>query len=265
MPTLVGMATTSVGNQPFSSIVDSRKTTSWSVGIPIAIAVVIAVALVAYFAAKGTQAREELAQVQQAGQQQQQQLTQVQQRFGQVEAEINRLRDAGRTTVILQSVAKKGKSAAGPWGAATWGEQPDGKSWLRLNAYGLTPAPSGKAYQFWFVSAGGDSILAGKIEANTDGNAYVEGKDLPGVDQGKMALVSLDDENAKTQGQPLFQAALPKMTPTQHAAAAASKADTQAQPGAAADAQAKSDAKSGAQAGPDTQPPAKQEQPAPQK
>jgi anti-sigma-K factor RskA len=264
MATLVGMATT-VGNQPFSSIVDSRKTTSWSVGVPIAIAVVIAVALVAYFAAKNTQAREELAQVQQASQQQQQQLTQVQQRFGQMEGEINRLHDPGRTTVILQSVAKKGKTTAGPWGAATWGEQPDGKSWLRLDAYGLTPAPSGKAYQVWFVSAGGDSILAGKIEPNIDGNAYVEGRDLPGVDQGKMALVSIDDENAKTQGQPLFQAALPKLTPSQHAEPAASKADAQAQPGAKADAQAKPDAKSGAQAGSATEPPAKQEQPAPKK
>jgi anti-sigma-K factor RskA len=246
MATLVGMATT-VGNQPFSRIVESRKTTSWSVGVPIAIAVVVVVALVAYFAAKNTQAREELALAQQSSQQQQQQLTQVQQRFGQIEAELNRLHDAGRTTVILQSVAKKGKTAGGPWGAATWGEQPDGKSWLRLNAYGLTPAPSGKAYQFWFVSAGGDSILAGKIEPNTDGSAYVEGRDLPGVDQGKMALVSIDDENAKTQGQPLFQAALPKLTPSQHAEPAASKAQ------------------SGAQAGPTTEPPAKQEQPAPQK
>jgi hypothetical protein len=227
MPTLRGMATTSVGNQPFARIVESRKTTSWSIGVPIAIVVVLAVALLAYFAAKATQAREELAANQQASQQAQQQLTQVQQKLAQVDAELNRLRDPGRTTVILQSAVsgKRAKPAeAAAWGAATWGEQNDGKSWLRLNAYGLTPPPSGKAYQFWFVSASGDSILVGKIDANSDGSAYLEGKDLPGVDQGKMAMVSLDDENSKTHGAAVFQAQLPKLTPMQHAAPAQAEA-----------------------------------------
>jgi anti-sigma-K factor RskA len=233
MPTLVGMATTTAGNQPFSRLVESRKTTSWSIGIPIAVVVVIAVALLAYFASKSMQAREQLAQAQQALQQQQQQLTQVQQRIGQLETELNRLRDPGRTTVILQS-AGGGKAASAAWGAATWGEQPDGKSWMRLNAYGLQPAPSGKAYQFWFVSAAGNSILVGKLDANSEGSAYAEGKDLPGVDQGKSVLVSLDDENAKTHSQPLFQAQLPKLTPSQHAAppAAQSQGGTQAEQGA---------------------------------
>ena len=222
MPTLPCMATTSVGNQPFARIVESRKTSSWSIGIPIAIIVVLAVALLAYFAAKATQAREELAANQQASQQSQQQLTQVQQKLAQVDGELNRLRDPGRTTVILQSasVGKRGKAAEGPWGAATWGEQNDGKSWLRLNAYGLTPPPSGKAYQFWFVASSGDSILVGKIDANSDGSGYLEGKDLPGVDQGKTLLASLDDENAKTHGAPVFQAQLPKLAPVQHGAPA---------------------------------------------
>ena len=122
--------------------------------------------------------------------------------------------------MIQQSAGagKGGKAASAARGAATWGEQSDGKSWMRLNAYGLAPAPAGKLYQFWFVSAAGDSILVGKVEPNTEGNAYAEGKDLPGVDQGKMALVSHDDENAKMHGQPLFQAALPRPTPSQHAA-----------------------------------------------
>jgi hypothetical protein len=247
MPTLVGMASSTVGNEPFSRLVESRKTTSWSIGIPIAIVVVVAVALLAYFAAKATQAREQLALSQQALQQQQQQLTQVQQRIGQLETELNRLRDPGRTTVVLQSAGagKRGKAASTAWGAATWGEQPDGKSWMRLNAYGLAPAPAGKVYQSWFVSAAGDSILVGKVEPNPEGNAHEEGKDLPGVDQGKLALVSLDDENAKTQGQPLFQAALPKLAPSQHAAPPA---------------QGQSDAQAAAQSEPAAQAPAKKEQ-----
>jgi len=214
------MATTTVGNQPFSRIVESRKTSSWSIGIPIAILIVIAVGLLAYFAAKASQARDQLAMAQQAAQQQQQQVTQIQQRLGTLDAELNRVRDPGRTTVILQGAAtgKRGKPASAAWGAATWGEQTDAKSWMRLNAYGLGQSPAGKAYQFWFVPASGNPVLAGKLEPNTEGSAFLEGKDLPGVDQGNMALVSLDDENAKTPGQPLFQAQLPKLSPSQHAA-----------------------------------------------
>jgi hypothetical protein len=240
MPTVGDMATTTLGDQPFSRIVETRKTTSWSVGVPIAIFVVAAVALIAYFAAKGTQAHEQLAQAQQSAQQNQQALTQLQQKMSTMDAEFARLRDAGRTTVILQSVSagKRGKVAAGDgaWGAATWGEQPDGKSWVRLNAYGLAPAPSAKAYGVWFVSAAGDSIQVGKLDPNTDGSAFLEGRDLPGVDQGKSLLVSLDGDNAKTPGQVLFQASLPKLTPSQHAAVPSSaKEQAQEQSGAQSD------------------------------
>jgi hypothetical protein len=214
------MATTTTGNQPFSRIVETKKTTSWSMGVPIAIFVVVALALIAYFAAKGQQAREKIAQAEQAAQQSQQVLTQAQQKLASFGAELARLRDAGRTTVILQapSTGKLAKASNAPWGAATWGEQPDAKTWLRLNAYGLGPAPASKNYDLWFVSAAGDSILIGKLDPTTDGIAFVEGKDLPAVDQGKALLVALDDANAKTPGPVVFQASLPKMTPSQHAA-----------------------------------------------
>jgi cell division protein FtsB len=237
MAILVGMATTTLGDQPFSRIVETRKTTSWSVAVPIALFVVIAIGLIAYFAAKNTQAREQLAQVEQSAQQNQQALSQLQQKVAATDADISKLRDAGRTTVILQSATagKRGKAVSGAWGAATWGEQTDGKSWLRLNAYGLAPAPSGKTYDLWFVSATGDSILVGKLDPNTDGSAYVEGRDLPAVDQGKSVLVSLDDENAKSPAQPLFQAALPKLKPSQHAAPSSSKEQAQEQSGTQSD------------------------------
>src|SRR5947209_7061115 len=129
MPTLVVMATTTAGNQPFSRIVDSGKTSSWSIAIPVAIVVVIAVALLAYFAARASQARDQLTMAQQGAQQQQQQVTQIQQRLGALDAELTRVRDPGRTTVILQAAAtgKRGKAASGAWGAATWGEQTDAK------------------------------------------------------------------------------------------------------------------------------------------
>ena len=225
MLTLVDMATTTTGEQPFSRIVETKKTTSWSMGVPIAVFVVVAVALIAYFAAKGTQAHEQAAQAQQAMEQQQQAVTQMQQKLAAIDADLSRLRDPGRTTVILQSASagKRGKASSNGWGAATWGEQQDGKSWVRLSAYGLNTAPSGKNYDLWFVSGSGDSMLAGKLEPNTDGTAFVDGKDLPAVDQGKSLVVALDDENAKSPGQVLFQASLPKLTPSQHAAPAASE------------------------------------------
>jgi hypothetical protein len=62
--------------------------------------------------------------------------------------------------------------------------------------------------------------MAGKVEPNTDGTAFVEGKDLPGVDQGKSVLVAIDDENAKAPGQIAFQVALPKLAPSQRPAPA---------------------------------------------
>jgi hypothetical protein len=254
MATLVGMATTTTGDQPFSRIVETKKTTSWTLGVPIAIFVVVAVALIAYFAAKGTQAREQLAQAQQGAEQSQQALTQVQQKLASIDTELAKLRDPGRTTVILQSAAagKRGKAGSTAWGAATWGEQSDGKSWLRMNAYGLNSAPSGKNYDLWFVSASGDSIVAGKLDPNTDGSAFAEGRDLPAVDQGKTLLVSLDDENAKTPGQVVFQASLPKLTPSTHAAAAAASSE---KPSAGAE-DAQNEAKGQ---------PAQGKQPAPQK
>jgi glucan-binding YG repeat protein len=218
------MATTTMGEQPFSRIVETRKTTSWIIAVPVALLVVLAIALIAYFAAKASQAKDQLAQTQQAAQQQQQALTQVQQKLASLDAELARLRDAGRTTVILQAAApgKKGKANNAAWGAATWGEQANGKSWVRLNAYGLGPAPAGKTYELWFVPASGDPVVAGKLDPNTDGTAFVEGKDLPAVDQGKSVLVAIDDENAKAPGQIVFEVALPKMAPSQRPAGASS-------------------------------------------
>jgi hypothetical protein len=263
-----------MGEQPFSRIVETRKTTSWIIAVPVALLVVLAVALIAYFAAKASQAKDQLAQAQQAAQQQQQAVTQVQQKLASIDAELARLRDAGRTTVILQPAApgKKGKASSAAWGAATWGEQSNGKSWVRLSAYGLGPAPSGKTYELWFVPASGDPVMAGKLDPNTDGTAFVEGKDLPGVDQGKSVLVAIDDENAKAPGQIVFQVALPKMAPSQRPAssdqanaAAADKAPGDATAQKGADAQKGPDAQNAPEAQKGDAPAAQGKQPPPKK
>ena len=219
MRTVPSMATTTVENQPFSRIVEQRKTSSWSIGLPVAILAVVIVALLAWLAAKWSQSSQALTAAQQDAQQQRVAMGQLQQRTSQVEGDLVRLRDPGRTTLLLQSTAKPKKGAAAPtaWGAATWGELADGKTWVRLNAYGLAQPGQGKVYELWFEPASGDPIQAGKLDVSQDGSAFAEGKDLPGVDHGKRLAVALQDENAKAPGEIVIQAALPKMAPIAHA------------------------------------------------
>ena len=65
MRTVPGMATTTVENQPFSRIVEQRKTSSWSIGLPVAILAVVIVALLAWLAAKWSQSSQALTAAQQ--------------------------------------------------------------------------------------------------------------------------------------------------------------------------------------------------------
>ena len=70
MRTVPSMATTTVENQPFSRIVEQRKTSSWSIGLPVAILAVVIVALLAWLAAKWSQSSQALTAAQQDAQQQ---------------------------------------------------------------------------------------------------------------------------------------------------------------------------------------------------
>src|SRR5205814_9630463 len=98
-------------------------------------------------------------------------------------------RSPGRTTVVIESPqsGKKGApSATRSWAAATWGEHPHGKSWMRVNAYGLSQnLEGGKAYHLWMVPQSGDPVDVGAIEIDQNGNGYATKSDLPAVDQGK--------------------------------------------------------------------------------
>jgi hypothetical protein len=156
-------------------------------------------------------------------------VTQLQQRAVTVEGDLARLRNPGRTTIILRAptpAPARGRRAAeqqtsGAWGAATWGEQADGKTWVRLEAYGL---PQGKNVDLWFEPAQGAPVLASKLDPSQDGSAFAEGKDLPGLADGKRLVISADAEDAKQPGDVLAQADLPKLKGTEGQSASAQPA-----------------------------------------
>src|SRR5207245_5140883 len=114
MTTVPGMATTTttVENEPASRIVEQRKTSPCSIASPVAPGIVVVVALLAWFAAKWSQSSQALTVAQQDAQQQRLALGQLQQRTSQFEGDLTRLRDPGRTTILLQPAATKSKKGA---------------------------------------------------------------------------------------------------------------------------------------------------------
>jgi hypothetical protein len=209
------MATTTApgSSQPFSRIVETRRTSSWAAAIPAAILLVAAVVLIAWFAARASEYSQQLHNTRNELAQQTQTVTQLQQRAVVVEGDLVRLRNPGRTTVILRAPTtgrRAAQDASTAWGAATWGEQADGKTWVRIEAYGLS-APQGKTLDLWFEPAQGAPVLASKIDPGQDGSAFAEGKDLPGLADGKRLILSADGEDAKQPGDVIAQADLPKL------------------------------------------------------
>jgi hypothetical protein len=203
---------------PFSRIVEARATSSWRAAIPPAAIVIAAVIAAAYFAAKASEQSQLLAGARTEMQQNVQAVSQLQARAATLDGDLARLRTAGRTTVILKPAAAKATrkgadTASSSWGAATWGEQADGKTWIRLDAYGLGQPPQGKVYEVWFEGLDGNVVEIAKLDPAQDGSAFAEGKDLPATDKGKRIFVSLDAEEAKKPGTEVFQADLPKLTP----------------------------------------------------
>jgi hypothetical protein len=120
------------------------------------------------------------------------------------------LKSPGRTTVVLEAKDKKVKS----WAAATWGEMADGKSFMRVNAYGLDSALEGKAYHVWFKPQTGDPIDLGDLSPDQNGSGFTWATELPAVDQGKSVLLTEDASGAKQPGDVIAQVDLPKLTPS---------------------------------------------------
>jgi hypothetical protein len=215
--------------EPFSRIVEARSTSSWRAAIPAAAIVIAAVIAAAYFAAKASEQSQLLAGTRTEMQQNTQTISQLQARAATLDGDLARLRTAGRTTVILKPAAsnasrKGADTVSASWGAATWGEQADGKTWIRMDAYGLAQPPQGKVYQVWFEGTGGNIVDVAKLDPAQDGSAFAEGKDLPATDTGKRIFVALGDEEAKKPGSEVFTADLPKLKPMGSPQAAQSSA-----------------------------------------
>src|SRR4051812_28915825 len=164
--------------EPFSRIVEARATSSWRAAIPAAAIVIAAVIAAAYFAAKASEQSQLLAGARAEMQQNTQSVSQLQSRMATVDADLARLRTAGRTTVILKPAASKparkgaADAAASSWGAATWGEQSDGKTWIRMDAYGLAQPSQGKVYDAWFEGVDGNAVQVAKLDVAQDGSSF---------------------------------------------------------------------------------------------
>jgi hypothetical protein len=97
---------------------------------------------------------------------------------------------------------------------------PNGKSWMRVNAYGLQQNPEGKNYHLWMQPASGDPVDVGAIDVDQNGSGFAMGSDLPAIDQGKAVMLTTDASGAKQPGDVVAKADLPKLQATMQQAPA---------------------------------------------
>jgi anti-sigma-K factor RskA len=213
----------------FARLTEGRATQSWRSAAPAVLVLVAFVALLAYLASGVSSYSQKAMMAQRDADQAREQVTSMTKQEGRMQGELALARDPGRVAVILQAAAPekpaKGKKAEAPpalatpapWAAATWGEANDGKTWLRVDAYGLAEHPDNGAYHAWMTPASGDPIDLGIFDVNSSGSGYLFASNLPAVDQGKSLALTLDPQS-KQMGQVLAQADLPKLVPTHSAA-----------------------------------------------
>jgi hypothetical protein len=200
----------------FSRLTDGGTTKSWRAAIPAVIVVVIFVGLLAYLASSLSSAEQKKMSAERDAQQIREQSSGLTKQIAMLQKENALAKSPGRTTVILEpaSKAKDGKDRAA-WVAVTWGELPDGKSFLRANAYGLqAKLDDGKTYHLWLTPQTGDPIDIGQLEADQSGSGFIMTTELPAVDQGKSVMLTADAPGSKQPGQVLAKADLPKLKPS---------------------------------------------------
>ena len=200
----------------FSRITEGRSNKAWKAAIPAVVVVVAFVALLAYLASSMSSYEQKAMAADRENQQLRDQQAGMVKQIGEVQKQAALLNSPGRTTVILQASEKKGDNKT--WAAATWGESPEGKTWMHVNAYGLGALEQGKAYHVWFTPQSGDPINIGNLDLDDNSNgALLSPANLPPVDQGKALQITLDDTSAKEPGEVIARADLPKLTPRQAA------------------------------------------------
>jgi hypothetical protein len=204
----------------FSRLTESKSGKSWRSALPAVIILVAFIALVGYLASKLSSYSQRTSVAERDANQYRDQLAGMNKQVGNLQNELSLARSPGRTTVILQSAqpakAKKGAqpSPTSAWAAVTWGELPDGKSWMRVNAYGLSHGETGKGYHVWMQPQGGAPVDVGAVDVDANGDGFAMKSDLPGIDQGKAVMLTVDADNAKQPGDVVARADLPKLQPT---------------------------------------------------
>jgi len=204
----------------FSRLTDGKARHSWRAAVPAVVVIVAVVALVAYLASNISSSSQRASAAERDANQYREQVAAVTKQVGDLQKDVTLARIPGRTTVIIEAPAAAGKKAAAAatpkaWAAVTWGELPNGKTWMRVNAYGLAQnLEAGKAYHVWLQPASGDPIDIGAIEVDHNGSGYAMKADLPAIDQGKAVMLTIDASDAKHPGQTVARADLPKLQTT---------------------------------------------------
>jgi len=207
----------------FSRLTEGKTRQSWRAAAPAVVVIVLAVALLGYLASSVSSSSQRANAAERDANQYRDQVAAMGKQVGDLQKDVALLRTPGRTTVILQAPAPTGKKAPAAdsktWTAATWGELPNGKTWMRVYAYGLSQEMgSGKAHHLWMQPASGDPVDIGALEADSNGDGFAMKVDLPAIDQGKAVILTIDSSDAKQPGETVARADLPKLEPRMKAA-----------------------------------------------
>jgi hypothetical protein len=218
------METSATDTRPtFSRLTEGRTRHSWRAAAPAVVVIVLAISLLAYLASSVSSSSQRASAAERDANQYRDQVAAMGKQVGDLQKDVALLRSPGRTTVVLQVPAATGKkapaAASNSWAAATWGELPNGKTWMRVYAYGLSQElGSGKAYHVWMQPASGDPVDIGALEADSNGDGVAMKVDLPAIDQGKAVILTIDSSDAKQPGETVARAELPKLEPRMKAA-----------------------------------------------
>ena len=204
----------------FSRLTDGKARHSWRAAVPAVVVIVVVVALVGYLASKLSSSSQRASAAEHDADQYRDQVAAVTKQVGDLQKDVTLAHSPGRTTVIIEAPAPAGKKAAAAaspkaWAAVTWGELPTGKTFMRVNAYGLSQnLEAGKVYHVWLQPVSGDPIDVGAIEIDHNGSGYAMKMDLPAIDQGKAVMLTIDASDAKKPGEVVARADLPKLQST---------------------------------------------------
>jgi hypothetical protein len=212
------MENTMVDTRPrFARLTEGSATQSWKAAAP-AVAVVVAFAgLLVYLASALSSADHRAVAAERESAQIRESQVGITKQISLLQKDAALAKAPGRTTVIVESPdGKKAKDGAA-WAAVVWGELPDGKSFMRVNAYGLGEKANG-SYHAWMQPQTGEPIDLGQLDIDQSGSGYAMTTELPALDQGKQVMLTVDAPGSKQPGDVLAKADLPVLKPTMSAA-----------------------------------------------